>query len=54
MFSFNCQTKNYWEELLNNEGLIREIEIESKLISFIQEGYHMGWFIQNLLVFRKP
>ena len=49
----NCQTKEYWAEMLDNTGLIREPEIETELISFIEKGYHMGWFIQNLLVYRK-
>jgi len=50
----NCQTKDYWEQQLKCVGLIREVELEAKLISFIEKGYHMGWFLQNLLVFRKP
>ena len=50
----NCQTKDYWELLLEDTGLIRDQEIEAQLISFIEKGYHMGWFLQNLLVFRKP
>jgi len=50
----NCQTKDFWELLLDGVGLVREPEIESQLISFIEGGYHMGWFLQNLLVFRKP
>ena len=50
----NCQTKDYWEQMLSTVGLVREFDIESKLSSFIEKGYHMGWFLQNLLVFRKP
>ncbi len=50
----NCQPKEYWENLLDSTGLIRDLEIESKLLSFIEQGYHMGWFVQNLLVYKKP
>ena len=50
----NCQTKEYWADMLSGTGLVRDLEIEAQLISFIEQGYHMGWFVQNLLVYRKP
>ena len=50
----NCQTKDYWIEKLNHTGLIRNETIENKLIDFAKAGYHMGWFVQNLLVYQKP
>ena len=40
--------------MLSGTGLVRDLEIEAQLISFIEQGYHMGWFVQNLLVYRKP
>ena len=49
----NCQTKYYWIEKLNATGLKRDLELENKLIAFTKDGYHMGWFVQNLLVYRK-
>jgi glycosyltransferase involved in cell wall biosynthesis len=50
----NCRPKEYWEKRFNKAGLIREVELEKTLIDFISQGYHMGWFIQNLLIYRKP
>lgn len=50
----NCQEKSYWEKLLSATGLVRDTLEEEKTISYISEGYHMGWFLQNLLIYRKP
>lgn len=48
----NCQTKDYWIKKL--DGLLRrDLETEEKLLSFITKGYHMGWFAQNLLVYKN-
>lgn len=49
----NCQEKDYWELLFDGIGLWHDIETETKLINAMKERYHMGWFVQNLLVFRK-
>lgn len=49
----NCQTKEYWQGLLDATGLYRDPEMETRLINFIKDGYHMGWFVQNLLVYYK-
>jgi len=48
----NCQTKDYWAEKLDRL-LRRDLETEEKLLSFITKGYHMGWFAQNLLVYKN-
>lgn len=50
----NCQTKDYWEDKLKDTGLWRNEFIEQKLKDYVLQGYHMGWFVQNLLVFYKP
>lgn len=49
----NCQEKNYWISLFDESGLIRDSKIEEQLSLEMKAGYHMGWFIQNLLVYRK-
>jgi len=49
----NCQEKNYWEQKLQAYGLKRSVNIEKELIDFIKSGYHMGWFVSNLMVFLK-
>lgn len=49
----NCQTKEYWSELITAAGMTRNIEIEKSLLTYIQSGYHMGWFLQNAMVFKR-
>lgn len=49
----NCQEKTYWQDLFDAKGLHRCIDLEQNLLNYIKEGYHMGWFIQNLLVYKK-
>jgi len=49
----NCQTKNYWDNLFSSTGLTREFNIENTLLEYIKNGYHMGWFTQNLLIYKK-
>jgi 2-polyprenyl-3-methyl-5-hydroxy-6-metoxy-1,4-benzoquinol methylase len=49
----NCQTKEYWQELLELQGLKRWHELESMMIEHIANGYHMGWFLQNAMIFKK-
>lgn len=50
----NCQPKQYWLDLLTAYGLVQETEIETQLLEEISKGYHMGWFLQNAMVFRNP
>ena len=49
----NCQTKEYWEQLFLELPVNRLCDVEEKLLAYIKNGYHMGWFVQNLLVFKK-
>jgi hypothetical protein len=49
----NCQPKDYWAEQLQAAGLKRDEETERVLLSYIESGYHMGWFRQNAMVFRR-
>lgn len=49
----NCQEKEYWAELFETSGLIRDFELEEQLIFDMKQGYHMGWFVQNLLIYKK-
>lgn len=48
----NCKPKEYWKDLMSNTpGLCHMPGIEEELIKDMSRGYHMGWFVQNLLVF---
>ena len=49
----NCQTKEYWIEKLTSTGLLRNIELENEILNHVKNGPHMGWFVNNLLVFNK-
>lgn len=49
----NCQNKEYWMEKFIRAGLVRDTKIEEDILSRVQNGYHMGWFVMNLLVFYK-
>jgi glycosyltransferase involved in cell wall biosynthesis/SAM-dependent methyltransferase len=49
----NCQPKEYWVEKFTAQGLIRDETLENEIKQEMLQGYHMGWFIMNLLVFRK-
>ena len=49
----NCQLKSYWLEKLTKAGLKRDTDAEEKLIGYLKQGVHMGWFVNNLLIFKK-
>jgi 2-polyprenyl-3-methyl-5-hydroxy-6-metoxy-1,4-benzoquinol methylase len=49
----NCRPKQEWKTLLEQQGLTYSNEITQELKTYMQQGYHMGWFINNILVFKK-
>jgi SAM-dependent methyltransferase len=49
----NCQPKKYWEHLFSELPVVRLFDLEEALLAHIKSGYHMGWFVQNLMVFKK-
>ena len=49
----NCQPKEYWIEKFTRQGLVRDETLENAIKTEILRGYHMGWFIMNLIVFKK-
>lgn len=49
----NCQPVSHWENLLIKNGLIRNDILEKSLRLYIKEGYHMGWFVNNLLLMER-
>jgi 2-polyprenyl-3-methyl-5-hydroxy-6-metoxy-1,4-benzoquinol methylase len=49
----NCQPKDYWAQRLAAAGLQRDEEIEQHLKDYAASGYHMGWFVQNCMVFYR-
>ena len=49
----NCHPKEYWEEKFINSGMQRNFDVENNLIKYCKDGYHMGWFVNNVMVFNR-
>ncbi len=49
----NCKNKEDWAKKITESGLTRNCDKERKMIDEIKKGYHMGWFVNNLLYFEK-
>ena len=49
----NCQPKEYWEGKITNHGFMRIPTLEDELKQYVYRSIHMGWFINNLMVFQK-
>lgn len=49
----NCQPKEYWLEKFINKNVVRNFELESELINNVKTDIHMGWFVNNVMIFIK-
>lgn len=49
----NNRPKSYWKAKFEEKGLVFDAEMNDHCINYCKQGYHMGWFINNLLCFRK-
>ncbi len=49
----NCQPREYWDKRLTEQGLVRNIELETRMLEFIVQGPHMGWFRNNVMLFER-
>ena len=50
----NCRKKEFWLDKFVSRGLVPEFTETADLINFCRQGIHMGWFVNNVIVFRKP
>ena len=50
----NCQTREYWDKKITEQGLVRNRELENQMLEFITKGPHMGWFRNNVMLFERP
>ena len=50
----NCKNKQDWADKITAAGLVRNHKKEAELIEYAGRGYHMGWFVKNLLYFEQP
>jgi glycosyltransferase involved in cell wall biosynthesis/SAM-dependent methyltransferase len=49
----NNRPKTFWQEKFIELGLTQSTDLESDIINYCQQGYHMGWFVNNVLIFKK-
>jgi 2-polyprenyl-3-methyl-5-hydroxy-6-metoxy-1,4-benzoquinol methylase len=50
----NCKNKQEWADKITAAGLVRNHKKEAELIEYAGSGYHMSWFVNNLLYFERP
>ena len=49
----NCQEKEYWIRKFNNNNFILDEPSTNNLVQYMRTGYHLGWFVQNAMVFKS-
>jgi hypothetical protein len=49
----NCQPKSYWIDKFEKNNYILDNQATEKLVSFMLNGVHMGWFVNNVMVFKS-
>ena len=49
----NCQPKEYWVDMMAKFSFVPDMVMREIIVASALSGYHMGWFINNLIVFRK-
>lgn len=49
----NCQHKEYWEKIFNTYGWYRNLEKENSIKEYVMTGIYMGWFTNNVMIFKK-
>jgi glycosyltransferase involved in cell wall biosynthesis/SAM-dependent methyltransferase len=49
----NNRPKRFWAEKFENIGLKQDKKLAKKLVEYCRQGYHMGWFVNNVLIFHK-
>lgn len=50
----NCRKKEYWLKKFVEKGMIYHPGLTQNIINHVRQGIHMGWFVNNLMVFKKP
>lgn len=49
----NTQPKEYWEAFFTGEGFRRDLIDEEYIKTLISAGYHMGWLVNNMMIFKR-
>ena len=50
----NCRPRMYWHDKLVARGLVYDRDMSQALIDYERKGIHMGWFVNNVMIFKKP
>jgi hypothetical protein len=48
----NCQPKEYWIDLFSFHGFEVDADATEKFVTYLKQGYHMGWLVLNCVVFK--
>lgn len=49
----NCQPPDYWAHKFACHNYVLDHQAHAELCAFMRAGYHMGWLINNVQVFRR-
>lgn len=49
----NNRPRQYWIDRLEDLGLTYDEDATDELRDYMQSGYHMGWFVNNVSVFKR-
>jgi len=49
----NNKPREFWRKKFIERGLVQLPELEEELRDYCRKGYHMGWFVNNVLCFSK-
>lgn len=49
----NNRPKEYWKNKFLSLGLKHDDDLAENLRNYCRQGYHMGWFVNNILCFKK-
>lgn len=49
----NCQHKDYWIDLFDKFKFYSDYDTANEILKEVKQGYHMGWFVNNLIVLRR-
>jgi 2-polyprenyl-3-methyl-5-hydroxy-6-metoxy-1,4-benzoquinol methylase len=50
----NCQPREFWSDLAQQQGFELDLAQQAELVNYARAGYHMGWFVQNVQIWRRP
>jgi 2-polyprenyl-3-methyl-5-hydroxy-6-metoxy-1,4-benzoquinol methylase len=48
----NNRKRSFWLDKFTAAGLVQD-DVEQDLVDYCRQGYHMGWFVNNVIVLKK-